>query len=472
MKYDPVWFAYNHLKVVPLDQKGRPSDAPTEAGFHLVLGEDELLEPGVLRGPEGIKVPVEPGSLYLLRYTASGAGGSPAASFQPTFPVLHRLRPYAYLTSHEPRVLPMGETNHEVLIAPNTSQMPLRVGGRLVGAIKKISLRRAAIRFLVNFRRPGPQRLMLYYQPLTGHFLTIPERRQAALPSSMASITSVGPAEKYFGQTRHRLTETDAFSAWFAESTVKLTPSSPLPQGTTRPIRIAAAANEAQSFQLVLRPKKSFDFRRVVASNLRNGEHIIGSDRVRAMQIEYIPITEPSFLSPVHYRGPLADPLLHVAPRRVTPIEGNFALWITVDIPPGTPRGVYNGTLTIESADGAPVPLPLAVEVFGFDLPEYSPFLSSMGGPHLTKVVRDEKTIADYHGAVNRDEIHALARNYFDMMSKNKFTPLNVGQYSKIGMEWSPPPQGYNVDAPATSSNCTAGILPSSTKTCGTTSST
>ena len=33
-------------------------------------------------------------------------------------------------------------------------------------------------------------------------------------------------------------------------------------------------------------------------------------------------------------------------------------------------------------------------------------------------------------------------------MCANKFTPHNVTQYSEIGMNWSPPPKGYNVDAP------------------------
>ena len=33
-------------------------------------------------------------------------------------------------------------------------------------------------------------------------------------------------------------------------------------------------------------------------------------------------------------------------------------------------------------------------------------------------------------------------------MCENKFTPHNVTQYSSIGMDWSPPPEGYNVDKP------------------------
>ncbi|MCH2398850.1 MAG: DUF4091 domain-containing protein, partial [Pirellulales bacterium] len=41
-----------------------------------------------------------------------------------------------------------------------------------------------------------------------------------------------------------------------------------------------------------------------------------------------------------------------------------------------------------------------------------------------------------------------LARAYYDVMVDNKFTPKTVAQYSEIEMNWTPPPQGYNVDEP------------------------
>lgn len=449
LKYDSRWFAYNHVKIVNVDEAGTTLNEPVEAGFHLIVDEHNHIDPEFAAKKAELEVNVEPGAMYLLRYTASGAGGSPVRSLEPIFPVLHRLRSYAALISHDARVLPLGQTEREVLIIPNTAILPLKLNDSNKAIITNISLHRCDIRMLANLPTAGTVHWMLYYQPMTGHFLTIPDLRRPSLPTSMTGKAKIEPAERYEGNTRYPVGKSDGLSVWFAETTVKLTPSTPPPTGETQPIRITAAANEAQSFQLVLRPQKPVDFpAKVTSSDLVHGEHQISGDRVTAQEVDFVPITEPSYLSPTRYRGPLADPLLKLSARSLSPVAGNFVLWMTVNVPSGTPAGAYSGTLTLALGSDDSMDLPFIVEVYGFELPAISPFRSSMGGAHMTKSIGDSKTIADYHQAFSRAEIRELAHNYFDVMAENKFTPHSVAQYSKIGMEWTPPPQGFNVDAP------------------------
>ena len=46
LQYKPVWFAYNYVKVVEVDDKGKVINPNPEAGFYLVPVSDELVENG------------------------------------------------------------------------------------------------------------------------------------------------------------------------------------------------------------------------------------------------------------------------------------------------------------------------------------------------------------------------------------------------------------------------------------------
>jgi hypothetical protein len=451
LPFDPTWFAYNHLKVMEYDVHGRVLDPAVDAGFALVADDHELLpaEARSLALPRAV-VPVEPGETYLLRYTSQGGGASPALAFEPLFPVLHPRQPNAYLMSHEPRLLPLAETRREVLLVPNTTTLPLCLKDDSVTGLTEVSLTRAGIVFTARFATPGTKRLMLYYQPLTGRFLTIPQRRcrLEEVPHSEARVVRVGPAEKYEGSTRYRLPGSNALTLWFAETTVKLTPGMSPPTAARDAIRITSAANEAQSFQLVLNARNSLTLNDFHVTDLVSRGGRIAADAAAVRRIAYVPISEPSFLTPVRYRGPLGDPLVALQPERLLPTDGNAGFWVTVRTPADTAPGTYRGLVIVRLEEGG-VRVPLELEVYGFTLPEYSPFRSSMGGAEITKACgAGHKTVADYHAVRTKADIKRLARGYYDEMARNKFTPRNVAQYSEIGMRWTPPPAGFNVEQP------------------------
>ena len=143
----------------------------------------------------------------------------------------------------------------------------------------------------------------------------------------------------------------------------------------------------------------------------------------------------------------MADPLVSITPGTLSPADGNYALWITVKTPAGTPAGTYEGRLTFQDNSSSSISVPLALTVYDFELPEYSTFQSNVGGQYFSNPeFADGKKIIDYHGLKTKEELKKLVRKYYDVMALNKFYPKTVVLYSEIGMSWTRPPEGYNVD--------------------------
>jgi len=161
-----------------------------------------------------------------------------------------------------------------------------------------------------------------------------------------------------------------------------------------------------------------------------------------------VPIRKSSRSTPASYLGWIGDPLVPVTVRRVSHETGNHVLWVTVDISPDTVAGRYEGTVRIECKGAATIELPMALTVHDFALPEFSPFEADMGEFHIYKNAPTRAVVADYHDVHTKQDLQKLANAYFEEMARNKFTPKNVALFSEIGMKWSPPPEGYNVDKP------------------------
>ena len=459
MEYHDTWFAYNHLKVVEVDADGKIIDPRPVAGFHLIPEGNELISPDVVGKQDTVTIPTERGAYYLLSYTAEGAGVSPAFRCDPAFP-LGGVRD-RYYVSYEPTILPMKRSSRERLLLTDGTPMTLQTKrGWITGTIditknmrrstnlKSISLRKVKIEFLADIKRPGRSYWMIYYQPLNGHHLSVPELRRSETPGLTAKAHRIGRAEKHSGTTRYRLSENDHFTAWFAETTVKLTPNTPAPAQSSPAIRITSAGNEKQSFQIVLNPKKTFDLKSVTASALQYEKQSISAGDISFYAIDYVPITRHSYITPTRYLGQVGDPLAAVKPEKLPPMDGNYALWVTIRTPEGTPEGTYRGNLTIKWGDESTTKIPVELHVYGFELPEYSPFMTSFGGSHITQAAPGKKTQADYHHLYSREDIKKLARKYYDLMAEHKFTPHSAAQYTEIGLKWEPPPEGFNVDKP------------------------
>ena len=129
-----------------------------------------------------------------------------------------------------------------------------------------------------------------------------------------------------------------------------------------------SAANEAESFQIVVLPLRD-RLRRV---RLRPTD-LTGprGTRIRAACVRWHPVGTVEIVSPpfqVRRTGPHPDPLLPAEPVDV-PEDRIQPFWVTVHVPADTQPGTYTGKVWVQ-ADGAPmVPVELTVRVWEFALP-------------------------------------------------------------------------------------------------------
>ena len=450
MTYDPLWFAYNQCKVVAVDDTGNVVDVNTSAGFYLVPDSEELFTVEITGKEQTVNIPTEKGAYYLVKFKSQGGGKTPTYLYDKVLPPGSTAIKHGYISSYQPALLQHQLQERECLLLSDGQPLKIQVKDKFVADVKEVSVMKVKIAFLANVKKLGKVNWMMYYQPILSLYLTIPKLRRSEIPKSVAEIDMVNTsAEKYYGKTRYRLASNAAADIWFAETTVKLTPQTPAPENTSNSIKITSAKNEAQSFQIVLRPKRPFEFEKIIATTLRNGGANISSKNISIYSAEYVPIMKQSYFVLTTYLGKIADPLVSLASKKLIPVQGNYIFWMTIKTPADVSSGVYNGKIRIGVKGEASITLPISLTVYDFALPEYSAFHSIIGGNFLAwKITENHTRNLTYHGLSTKEGLKKLARQYFDIRAEAKFYPYSPALYEEIYMKWDPPPQGYNVDAP------------------------
>lgn len=450
-KYDPLYFAFNDLRIVEVDAEGRVIDDNVDAGFFLALEGKELAGTAMQCEDEFFHTRVVPHAFHLVSYTSSEGGRSPLNSYEAIFSRDSPLSRNNFKVSYFPPMLPLAPTQQEDLVVPDRPDMKLLMNGRFATKLQSISVKKADIRLCINVKNPGEHRWMIYYQPRGSHHLQLPDRRMDKLPSLAARVSAVGSAQKLVGNTQYRLSDDALLGVSFAASTVKITRHTPVPAAVRDGIDLQCAANEAESFQLLLSSKRPTSLIDVTASSLKGPNGELPSDAVSIKSIAYVPIRRSSFITPARYVGEIADALVPIKPGILEPRDGHAPLWLTVRVPAGTAPGQYVGSVTIR-CDGTTVTLPLRVQVHAFELPKYSHLKTDMGGQFFVKRMRGNEPINQvtrYHGLdLTADNVRKLSHAYYDIMADNKFAPKSVAMYTEVGVKWTPPPKGYNVDEP------------------------
>ena len=90
--------------------------------------------------------------------------------------------------------------------------------------------RKVKIQLLANLPRLGPIRLHLYCQPMGSYYLMVLNLRRDVLPKKQVQAPSLHHAQKYLGDSRYSLASNRFATAWFADTTAKLTPSTTPPK--------------------------------------------------------------------------------------------------------------------------------------------------------------------------------------------------------------------------------------------------
>ena len=457
-QYDANFFAFNAVTLVEVDEDGKVVNAHPEAGFYLSRVGSEQAKGWQQATGDTHAIRVVKNKPYLLEFVSSDFGKNPAYKYETIFAPGSSMRSSDYRTSFFPPLLPRGKTRRKTLLIPDREEMQLVVGGIWApGKLDEVSVHEVNITLQAKLDKPGRKRWMLYYQPMCSHHLQTPSREKDTAPQESVNVENRGFAQQHLSDTIYRLPGSTSLDISFADTTVKVTRQMKLPPAGREKVMIRSAANERQSFQLLLNAKhKGVTLNGVKGADLKVDGHVIPSSAVTVRRVAFVPIKKSSYITPAKFLGEIGDPLVPIESRKLSPQDGTTALWFTISVAPGTPAGVYSGDVTLRLAGADAMFVPLSLEVYDFELPEFSSFRSNLGMQYISKLLSsrdDARSMLDYHGLgkewpKDKPAMKKLARDYYDVMIDNKFTPKSVALFSEIEMNWTPPPKGYNVDKP------------------------
>jgi hypothetical protein len=256
----------------------------------------------------------------------------------------------------------------------------------------------------------------------------------------------------------HHLAENDSLALWWCEATYKVGRTTPRPPShALRPIRIEAARNEYEPFQLVITPKVPIKQLRLRLEPFTPVKPVPSPkspvpvwDEVAF--VDYVPVTIPT--DAWGAVGEYPDPLVPLFRRdmgqgardmektievQVMDLSANRnqPLWLTVFVPKGTTAGVYRATLQFVDAvgiDGKPVPCPVSpvpveIRVFGFTLPDDTPLRTAYG------VGIDN----DWHRLKTQEQFRQVWDLYMQTCRRYHISPYTPHAYAPIRWEVAGP---------------------------------
>ena len=155
--------------------------------------------------------------------------------------------------------------------------------------------------------------------------------------------------------------QTDDFTLW-SESPLCQAAFSGVPAGVKQGhgVKLAAAGNESESFQLIVTPKKTLNALSLKAEGFPD----FGFE---FRKVEFVKVTKAA---DPRQLGMIADPLTEITgPVRAEPGK-NCAFFVTVKVPSGTKKGTYSGQIRLYDGEKELAAVPLTVKVWGATLPE------------------------------------------------------------------------------------------------------
>lgn len=140
----------------------------------------------------------------------------------------------------------------------------------------------------------------------------------------------------------------------------------------------------------------------------------IAREHVSVSQVGYVTTRPPVY--PVDRVGPWPDPLLPLGPLAV-PAAQICPLWVTVEVPAGTPPGQYTGELHVRLPDGAAQSVKLGLEVWPLELPLHGRLRTAFGTvPH--------GDVAQWYGLQELPE--DFRRQWHGLLLRNRVNPAGL----------------------------------------------
>ena len=186
-----------------------------------------------------------------------------------------------------------------------------------------------------------------------------------------------------------------AWQVWTCDDTVRLLRDEPA--GETTSAALAAARNEWESFQILMRSGTPVKGVNLEAGDLQgpNGASIRGADMVLYRQ-HSLELTLPSFRNDNFTPGWHPDPLIPFRhPLTKEPLRGGrftavpfdlpagetHGFWVDIPVPADAAPGKYRGIFRVTAGGGEAVTIPVELTVWDFALPRVSTLQTALGSP-------------------------------------------------------------------------------------------
>ena len=213
---------------------------------------------------------------------------------------------------------------------------------------------------------------------------------------------------------------------WWASSGWKISATRPVPERRGSAIRIAAARNEAEAAQFVVRPSVPLHGFNAVPEPLSGpGGAVIPQDRITLSRVRYVDIERPT--DKTGAVGLWPDPLPPFSAPINVPAATNQPVWVCVKVPKDIPCGIYKGSIQL-SGDGYAAKVPLEVEIFDFALPDRMSCTTAFGF--------SLGTAFQYQGVAEPEHKRLLCDQYLRVLSDHHITPYDPAPLDDIVCTW------------------------------------
>ncbi|MDR2756105.1 MAG: DUF4091 domain-containing protein, partial [Planctomycetaceae bacterium] len=230
----------------------------------------------------------------------------------------------------------------------------------------------------------------------------------------------------------YAISDSERADIWWSEADWKISRDRISPNKTTaKPIRISAAKNDVEGFQVVVRPNgKPINGLTGTVTELKSSDGTtIPKENIEILYAYYHFVHSPTDATGIIDYWPDALPPLD------KPIDietnKNQPIWVNVKIPPEVVSGDYTGSLCLQSVDGViKAEIPFTVSVWNFSLPKENHLESGYGfSPWLT---------SQYHNAKTDEDRRHVTEMYLQSFSDHRISIYKPTPYDHIGIKWLP----------------------------------
>ena len=169
------------------------------------------------------------------------------------------------------------------------------------------------------------------------------------------------------------------------------------PAGQSAEAKLAAARNEVESFQILVRSTEPVKGISVEAGDLKGPKDaVIAAKDARLYRQHQLEITQGTHRNDAFKPGWYPDPLIPFRhPVTGEPLKGarltavpfdlpaneTHGFWVDIAVPSKTPPGDYRGTYRVTAEGQKPVEVPVTLTVWDFELPATPTLVTSFGSP-------------------------------------------------------------------------------------------